>query len=84
MASKFDHINISLAVEGSIGKRVQLETVEGILRNGKLTDVRFRDMAYGPASSGKPRSLRQPLELILDNDEGDPVPWANLVRFEVK
>jgi hypothetical protein len=55
-----------------VGRRVSVETVEGITRAGKLVDVRF----YDPIEIAN-RSVSVPKEILIGDDK-DPITFTRI------
>lgn len=70
-------INANEFLEQCVGKRVSLETVEGTLRKGVLSSLVTTKMLHGGG-----RFSTSPLELILDGDGADPIPYARLISVQ--
>lgn len=64
-----------LVEQGIKGASLEVETVEGCQRHGRLTKVVGKDIKLGEAK------LSLPEEIVLDNDDTDPIRLSNVVRI---
>jgi hypothetical protein len=64
-----------LLEQGMKGASLEVETVEGCRRHGRLTKVVGKDIKLGE------EVLSLPEEIILDNDDTDPIRLSNVVRI---
>lgn len=64
-----------LLEQGMKGASLEVETVEGCRRHGRLTKVVGKDIKLGEVV------LSIPEEIVLDNDDTDPIRLSNVVRI---
>ena len=59
-------------LQGLIGRKISLETMDGCTRSGKLTDITWRSVRIQGIE------LEWPMGLILNGDATDELPWDRL------
>lgn len=59
-----------------LNERVVLESREGAIRHGRLTDVRHHRILAGGSEV-----VHVPTHVILDNEPGDPIPLSSVHRL---
>lgn len=63
-------------LSGLLNERVVLETREGAVRHGRLTDVRRHRILAGGDDVA-----HVPTHVYLDGESGDPIPLTSVVRL---
>lgn len=64
-------------VEGAIGRFVHLETYDGIMREGRLSGLRTREVTV----NGEARAF--PVALELNGDPNDYIEFAFITRMKI-
>jgi hypothetical protein len=62
-------------IEAALNRKVTMETREGVVRSGRLTSIRTQDVKTDKGT------IHYPVAVILDGDEVDPIPVAQVVAF---
>lgn len=60
-------------MERALGSRVAIDSREGVIRTGRLTAIRTHDIKCDG------EKVHFPHELILDDDDRDPIPVGQIV-----
>lgn len=64
-------------IDDWIGADIEIEGAVGVVRRGKLTRVRSRPVTVNGELIGFP------VELVLDNEEAEPIPFMSAARIVV-
>lgn len=67
-------------LDSLVGEVIDLETSIGASRRGTLTRIRYREIVLTGIQQGE--KAVHPHELIVNDDETDPVLVSDIVRFE--
>ncbi len=60
------------AVAALMGKRVFLETIQGLYREGTVTSIRSREVKIESVA------YHFPMEIFMENEETDPIPFDQI------
>ena len=64
------------ALTGLKGRKVEVETMEGVVRTGVLTEIQTRGIRIGADSEGQ-----IPTAIVLDADRSDPIGFPSVKRI---
>jgi len=68
--------SINRFLSTATGRTIEVESSDGLIRRGKLTEVRTRVVR-----ANKDECVI-PVELIFDDEHADPLPFNRLVRID--